>query len=203
MWASMILMITGIDYDTIFEKTFDPEQKYILCANHTSLLDITFFALLLNDKYRFVAKWEFSQIPLFGIFFRTIDIAVKRESKVESFKAFKKFKESLDEGYSLVIFPEGTTSEHPPLMRDFKNGPFKLAIATGTSIVPVSFLDNYVLFEYHNRNYCKPGTAKVVVHEPIETAHLNADDVEMLKNQVYTIIDDTIRPEYESRQAIS
>ena len=48
-----------------------------------------FMLLYPYNNYRIMAKAELSKIPLFNIFFRTVDISVDRQSRVEAFKALK------------------------------------------------------------------------------------------------------------------
>lgn len=201
-WAWWILMLTGVNYDIREEVLLDESRQYIFTPNHTSILDIPFFAIYWNDYFKFMAKIEFSAIPLFGIFFRTIDIAVDRNSKMGSFRSLIKAKQSIDKGYSLIIFPEGTAERQPPQLLDFKSGPFKLAIEKQIPVVPVTFLDNWHMFLFHGDFTGHPGSSRVVIHEPIETRGMSVADADILKQRVYTTIDNTLKQEYGSQPAI-
>jgi 1-acyl-sn-glycerol-3-phosphate acyltransferase len=202
IWAWWIVMLTGVDYDIRMEDTLDQNRQYIFTPNHSSILDIPFFAILWNDYFKFMAKTEFSAIPFFGIFFRTIDIAVDRNRKIGSYRALVKGKEAIEKGYSLIIFPEGTAQRNPPELLEFKNGPFKLAIEKQIPVVPVTFLDNWHLFLFHGDFTGNPGTSRVIVHRPIETKGLTDADTEKLKRQVFDIIANALKEEYGSKQAI-
>ncbi len=203
VWAFFLMPFTGMNYRVQYTgERFDKDQQYIFCSNHTSILDIPFFGLFAGDRFRFMAKKEFGDIPIFGMFFRTVDIAVNRQSKIGSFKAFIQAAESIDRGYSMVIFPEGTTAANPPELLEFKNGPFKLAIDKQVPIVPITFLDNWHLFNYDKEMQCAPGTARVIVHPPIETAGMTDEQVELLKNEVFAIIDSDLKQEYGSKQPV-
>lgn len=166
-------------------------------------MDIPSFALTYNGYYHFMGKKELRDLPLFGLFFRTMDITVDRDSKISSYKAFKHALNDLDEGVSLCIFPEGTTSDIAPDLLDFKNGPFKIAIDKQVPVVPVAFLDNWRLYLYDGSRLCSPGISRAIVHEPIETAGMNSDDVEGLKTKVFNIIDQTLKKHYEGKRRIS
>ena len=55
--------------------------------------------------------------------------------------------EAIQEGWSLVIFPEGTIpAENIPRMVPFKNGVFKIAKEVKVPIVPITFTTNHLLF---------------------------------------------------------
>ncbi len=202
-WAKLLFPLTASSYQVFYESQLDPNKQYILCANHTSMIDIPLAAIVLDGaNFKFMAKHTLADVPMFGIFFRTIDIPVKRESKMDSFKAYKKALESLDDGYSLIIFPEGTTSDIAPQMLEFKNGPFKIAIDKQVAVIPVTFLDNWHMFLYDGTMLLRPGRSRVIVHEPIETTGMTGADADLLKDRVYDIIDLDLKNEYGSRLAI-
>ena len=124
---------------------------------------------------------------LLGIFFRTVDIAVKRESMKDAHKAFHQAKEKLDAGYSILIFPEGTIWNKTPELKEFKNGAFKMAIETKLPIVPVTFYNNYKVLPDEKTEYY-PSLIKCKIHRAIETDHLNIDDANKLKDEIYNLI---------------
>jgi 1-acyl-sn-glycerol-3-phosphate acyltransferase len=202
LWAYWIVTFTGVDYKTEIETVLDKNQQYIFCANHASILDIPYFAIIWNDYFKFMAKIEFSKIIFFGHFFKTIDIPVDRNSKISSFKAYKKAIEDIEKGYSIIIFPEGTSERNPPELIEFKNGPFKIAIDKQIPIVPVTFLDNWHLFHWHGDFTGNPGTSRVILHAPIETKGLSETDVERIKNETFNTINNTLIKEYGSKQAV-
>lgn len=202
LWAYWIVTFSGVDYKTELEKPLDKSRQYIFCANHSSIIDIPYFAILWNDYFKFMAKIEFAHIPIFGLFFRTVDIPVDRNSKIGSFKAYKKALEAIDKGYSIVIFPEGTSERNPPELIEFKNGPFKIAIDKQIPIVPITFLDNWHLFHWHGDFTGNPGTARVIVHKPIETKGFADADLNKLKQETFDTINNTLLKEYGSKQAV-
>ncbi len=202
VWAYWIVYFTGVDYKTEMDGTLDAAQQYVFCPNHSSVLDIPYFAIFWNDHFKFMAKMEFLKLPFIGIFFRTIDIPVDRNSKISSFRAYKSGMEAIDEGYSIIMFPEGTSERNPPELLEFKNGPFKLAIDKQIPVVPVTFLDNWHLYLFHGDNTGNPGTSRVIIHEPIATKGMTGENVETLKNEVYNIINKTLTEEYGSKQAV-
>ena len=183
-------ILSGFLFRFSFEEKVDWSKQYIICANHTSNLDITAIILLLKRNYVFFGKEELLHNFVTGIYFRTIDIPVNRESKISAFRAFKKAEEKLKEGKSVVIFPEGMISNHyPPVLQPFKNGPFRLAIEQGVQILPVTICNNWNLMWDDGKRYgTRPGICDIAVHAPIDTTNLTADDADDLKNKVFEII---------------
>ena len=149
------------------------------------------FCILGRGKYHFMGKDELLNNPVLGIFFKTIDISVNRDSKISAFKAFKKAGENLEKGMSLIIFPEGKIDDHyPPKLGEFKNGPFRLAIDKDIPLVPVSIANVWQINWDDGAKYgSKPGICDIYVHKPIDTALLTDNDSDTLKEQVYKLID--------------
>ena len=125
-----------------------------------------------------------------GIFFRTVDIPVNRESKIASFRSFKTAMDRLQKGITVIIFPEATIPDtYPPLLHSFKNGPFRMAIELKIPIIPVTCLNTWKVMWDNGEIYgSKPGVCDIFVHKPIETAHLTIDDADALRDQVRSII---------------
>jgi 1-acyl-sn-glycerol-3-phosphate acyltransferase len=183
--------ISGIFYRVKYEQPIDWTRTYIVCPNHSSSLDVTACNRALKNNFHFIGKEEFLKNWALSIFFRSVDIPVNRESKISSFKAFKKAAENLKDGRSLVIFPEGKIPEnYPPQLNEFKNGPFRLAIELKIPILPITCVDNWkLIWDTGLETGGKPGIAHVFVHQPIETSNLTIDDADTLKDQVFNILD--------------
>ena len=179
--------LAGFFYRYHYKQQLNWNQPYIVCANHTSNLDISAITLMMQGNFAFLGKEELVRNPVLGMFFRTIDIPVNRESKIASFRAFKKADEYLQQGMSLVIFPEGKIGyEYPPILHEFKNGPFRLAIERQIPIVPVCIDQLWKLMWDDGFKYgSHPGVGQLWVHEPIDTKGMSVDDADLLKEQVY------------------
>ncbi len=191
IWAFTSSLLSGFVYNIKYEAPIDWSRTYVICPNHTSNLDITSANLLIKkNDYCFMGKEELLDGFVTKLFFKTIDIPVNRESKMSSFRAFKKASERLQEGMSLIIFPEGKIADdYPPILHEFKNGPFRLAIEFKIPIIPVTSLNTWQMLWDTGLQYgSKPGICHIFVHKPIETAHLTLDDADSLRDEVYSLI---------------
>ena len=193
--AFVACALSGVFFRFKFETPLDPKQTYIYCANHTSNLDIVLFCLLAKGRFHFMGKEELMKNPVLGIFFRTIDVAVSRASKISAFRAFKKAGENLDKGMSLIIFPEGKIDDlYPPILHEFKNGPFRLAIEHNVPIVPVSITNVWeIMWDSGFKHGTKPGLGIIYVHEPISTAVLAVESDDALKQEIFNKINSKLR----------
>ena len=182
--------ISGIVFNIDYEQKIDWSRTYIIVSNHTSNLDVSAIAIAAKDNHAFIGKEELLSNMVLGFFFRTIDITVNRDSKISSFKAFKKAEEKLKAGISVVIFPEATIPLHyPPQLQEFKNGAFRLAIDLKIPILPITSIDTWKVFWNTGKDYgSRPGVCHIYVHKPVETAHLSLDDADKLRDEVHELI---------------
>lgn len=182
--------LAGIFYKFEYEEPIDWGRTYIICSNHNSNLDITAMCMLVKNKCCFMGKEELLDGLVTGLFFRSVDIPVKRESKISSFRAFKRAGERIREGYNMIIFPEGGISNnYPPRLDEFKNGLFRLAIEEQVPIIPVSNIDTWKMFWDDGHKYgTRPGIAHLYVHKPINTSTLTVEDADSLRDKVYGLI---------------
>ncbi|RYE15636.1 MAG: 1-acyl-sn-glycerol-3-phosphate acyltransferase, partial [Sphingobacteriales bacterium] len=189
IWGYISSLLTGIRYNIVYEQPINWSRAYIVCPNHTSNLDITSASIAIKNNICFIGKDELINGFVTGIFFRTVDIPVNRDSKMSSFRAFKTAAERLQSGMTMVIFPEGTIPDtYPPELIAFKNGPFRLAIEHKIPVIPVSSPNTWkVLWDDGAKFGSKPGVCDIFVHKPIETAHLTPDDADALREQVRDI----------------
>ncbi len=187
---SEILQITSLQWwDVKYKIPIDfNRQNYIICSNHTSYMDIPMMCIAIPGYFNFMAKAELGDIPLFGRFFRTIDIAVNRKSARDSYRAFELAKKHLATGASIVIFPEGGIPDSTPVMKKFKPGVFKIALQLGVPVLPVTFIDNWRLLPDDGKYSALPGITRAIVHEPIEVAGLTDDNLGAFAEQLYNTI---------------
>jgi 1-acyl-sn-glycerol-3-phosphate acyltransferase len=190
IWAHGVFIGMGIPWTVVGEEHLDPERHYLFTPNHSSAFDIPLFALCWRGHYRFLAKKEWGDVPVFGIFFRTVDLMVDRASKVGAYKAYLASKASLEAGQSLVVYPEARMQDEGPPLHRFKPGPFRLAIETGVPIVPITFLDNRRLFPRMGfKKGAKWGRLRAIVHPPIEVTGMTEADLPALREQVFRTIE--------------
>lgn len=195
IWSRCISILSGV-YPKLIYKSKSKTLPYpaVFVANHSSYLDIILSTFYIKHIVIYMAKFELLKVPLFKTFFKGMDIAVKRTSRVDAHKAFLLAGEQIEKGRSMFIFPEGTIPKHNKLL-PFKNGAFKLAVDKQVPIIPIVYLNNKSLLEnggFFKSNGCF-GIAKIVILEPIETKGLTDNDIEGLKQQVFNLIENTLK----------
>lgn len=182
--------LSGISFKFNYEQSIDWSRPYVICANHTSNLDISTIILLVKRNFVFMGKDELLDNLVTRIYFQTIDIPINRESKISSYRGLKRAEEYLKKGLNVIIFPEGMIAEaYPPVLNPFKMGPFKLAIEQNIAILPITIRDNWkILWDDGSKLGSKPGISNVFVHAPVETAGLVINDADELRTRVFHLI---------------
>jgi 1-acyl-sn-glycerol-3-phosphate acyltransferase len=186
-WARCISI-----FSFVFPKVIYTKEKYklpkpcVIVGNHTSYLDICYSPFYIDHTAIYMGKYELMKIPLFGNFFKYMDIPVNRKSVTDAHKAFTKAGEMIDKGVSMVIYPEGAISSEGKL-KPFKNGAFKLAIDKQVPIIPVVNVNNWRYLQNGGffKSNGRPGRPIIVVGEPIITKGLTIENLNELKEKVF------------------
>ncbi|MBI3235597.1 MAG: 1-acyl-sn-glycerol-3-phosphate acyltransferase [Bacteroidetes bacterium] len=188
LWANLLLYCCFTRKKVVFEEPFDKTKTYVIVSNHASYIDIASLAICLPIDFNYMAKIELSKVPLFGIFFRTLDISVDRKSPIQSAKAYIRASQQLKNRIkSLAIFPEGGIRPIAPKLSPFKEGPFKMAIDAQVHILPISLPDNYKILNSKN-NGALPGVMRIYVHKPIDTKGMSLEQVTEITQSVHDLI---------------
>jgi 1-acyl-sn-glycerol-3-phosphate acyltransferase len=164
-----------------------PKGPVLFVSNHQGNADIVvFMAAVTMKQHGFVAKRELEDIPYFGKWVPRIrSLMIERDDPRSTLRAFREGEEWLRQGFSLVIFPEGTRSRSDE-MHEFKKGALRMATQTGLPIVPVSVSGSWRLFE--EKGYPQPWTVRFYVHEPVVTEGLSKEEIAGLNDRVESII---------------
>ncbi|MEN8239798.1 MAG: lysophospholipid acyltransferase family protein [Actinomycetota bacterium] len=193
-WASVFLKIPPVSVEVDGVDKIDPTKRYVIASNHLSQFDIPLMFSVLPLHGRFLSKKEVFKIPLVGRAMRTIGIIeIDRASGTSSRQAINEgVKVAADRGYSLIVFPEGTRGTNGDLL-PFKKGAFRIAIDTGLPLVPV-IIEGTELINSPGSKVFRPGTARVVIGDPIETSGMtNKDDL----NDFVRTVEATITEKYQ------
>lgn len=204
IWLPLLQFFLGLIIKIKHPKTGKfPKGPFIICANHTSYLDIVFlYAIYRDGPIFFLGKESLKKFPFIGMFFkRGIHVPIKREVKSDASSALKEIGTKLDAGFPIVIFPEGTQSKNPPFMNAFKAGAFKLAIEKQVPIVPMTFINNFKLLSKLEKltGPSRPGISRIIIHEKIETKGLIVNDLVALQEQTRSKIEESLKEYYPEK----
>lgn len=193
LWADFFLLMTGIFHRNIFEVPHDRSRPYVFVFNHISYMDIPVLLKTIRWQHiRVLGKAEMAKVPLFGFIYSNTAVMVERSSPEKRAKSLLQLKSVIKKGISIVIAPEGTFNlTHRPL-KEFYDGAFKIAIETQTPIKPVLFLDTYDRMHYETIFSITAGRSRSVYLEEIPVDGLSLDDVDLLREKVYKLMEEKL-----------
>ncbi|WP_418513026.1 MMPL family transporter [Corallibacter sp.] len=142
------------------KETFD--KQCVIIANHTSFLDILAIGMLHPKIIFLVNDWVYNS-PIFGKAVRLVGF-YPVSSGIENGVAH--LQKKVDQGYSLMAFPEGTRS-YTNKIRRFHKGAFYLAEQFKLDIVPVVIHGNSEILP-KGRFVIKRGTLTVEILKRIQ-----------------------------------
>ncbi|MFP4137869.1 MAG: lysophospholipid acyltransferase family protein [Halomonas sp.] len=166
--------VVGVRYD-IRGREHLPSGPCVILANHQSEWE-TVYLQLLKPPVCTVLKKELLNIPLFGWGLRLLHpIALDRSRPARAMKqVLSQGKQRLEEGLSVLIFPEGTRVA-PDSRRRYNKSGAVIACRAGMPVVPVAHNAGE---RWPGRHWVKnPGRLSLVVGAPIETSGRTPEEV--------------------------
>lgn len=196
LWAKVFYVLCFFSLKVEFKAPLDKNRQYVFCPNHTSFLDIPLMGFT-PIYFVFVGKSSIAKVPLFGYMYRKLHITVNRNNLRSKYETLERSKQAIDDGKSLVIFPEGgIVTSSPPAMGRFKDGPFRIAIEKQIPIIPVTIPYNWIILPDDGKMMVTRRRSKLIYHEPIETTGMSLEDIDHLKEKVFQIIDKELKKEF-------
>ncbi len=173
-WLMPWLTLTcGIRYRVRGLENVPADRPVVFLAKHQSAWETLAFQAIL-PPHAWVLKRELLHIPFFGWGLAMMSpIAINRAAGKQALRQVtEQGRKRLADGFSVLVFPEGTRT--PPGQKGhYHIGGAFLAAQTGATVVPIA----------HNAGECwgknafvkRPGTITVSIGAPLSAAGLKAD----------------------------
>jgi 1-acyl-sn-glycerol-3-phosphate acyltransferase len=172
-----------------------PIVQGLLVANHRSYFDPI---IMLNHRQTFpVGKKEVASWPLIGYLCKISGVIFVDRKDPESRQSTREsIKAALDEGHSVINFPEGTTHVSPTTIA-FNYGSFVMATEIKAAVIPIAidykektdaFVDDDTFIPHFIKCFGKRTTEIKMTYFP----PLYSDDVEFLLKTSKNLIDNEL-----------
>ena len=192
-WSNFVLKVAGLNL-TVVGKENIPNEPCVFVGNHQSNLDIPVILSSTNRLTGAIAKKDMEKIPIVNYWMKQIHcVFMDRENPRDALKAISEGVENLKNGYSMIIFPEGTRSRSHN-MSEFKKGSMRLATKAGVPIVPITIYDTHKAMEGNNGKV-KKANAKLIIDKPIYPNDMSKEEKADIAEMVQDIIQNNLNNE--------
>lgn len=179
-WAKLCLLYSGVRVDIYGRHNLQPGQSYVIVANHLSQFDIFVLYGYLGMDFRWVMKHELRKVPIIGICCEKLGhIFINRSDKQAAIASLNAAKARLNNGASVLFFPEGTRSRNGQL-KPFKKGAFKMAQELQLPVLPVTLTGTFEILPAGTLRLQPGHQASLTLHAPLPVTGQDEAELERL-----------------------
>ncbi|HEY9582313.1 MAG TPA: lysophospholipid acyltransferase family protein [Savagea sp.] len=178
-WASGILKRTKSTFHVEgIENLIDGPA--LLISNHEGNFDIPTLIANIPKPFGFISKAEVKKLPVIRDWMEEMNcIFLDRTDRRSAMQVLKDAATKLQEGHSIIIFPEGTRSKGAGV-QEFKSGFAKVAQDANVPIIPIALSGTSDIME-KNKNWIKPAHVRISI-----LPHIEAEDVMAMSRKQLT-----------------
>jgi 1-acyl-sn-glycerol-3-phosphate acyltransferase len=184
LWSDIWFLLIAIPHRNIDAADYDHKASYIYVSNHVSYFDIPVIVKTFRHPVRPLGKAETAKVPIFGFIYRNAIVTVDRSSPENRASSVRLLKSYLQQGISVLVFPEGTFNDTGKPLKDFYDGAFRIAIETGTPMQPVLMLDTWNRMHPRSIFTLCPGRSRTVFLDPVPVDGYTMEQIGALKAEV-------------------
>jgi 1-acyl-sn-glycerol-3-phosphate acyltransferase len=193
-WANSILWVARAKITVSGAEKLDPDRSSMYMANHQSNADIPLLLGRLPVQFRWLAKAELFKIPIFGRAMRGVGyISIDRSNRKSAFESLERAAQTIRNGTSVLIFPEGTRSRDGHML-PFKKGGFVLSVDSGVPIVPIIIRGTREIIP-KGHFMIRPAPITMQILDPVETSGYTRKTKDALLAHIRSILIDNIEKE--------
>lgn len=185
-WGNLMLFFAGVKVEVEGMENI-PDETALFVGNHQGNFDIPIILAHLGPLKSIVAKKETADIPGIKQWMEHFDcIFMDRKNPRQSLQSLNRAQELLEQGRSVIIFPEGTRSKGPDML-EFKPGALRGAVKAKTLIVPFVLDGSWRAMEEH-KFIMKPAKVKVSILPAIATSNMEKAQTRTISQEVQQMI---------------
>jgi len=190
-WAGvkMVVVVTRVAglQVTVEGRENIPPGVCLFAANHTSNADAAAIVGAIPRRIAILGRKSLFDIPIVGSAFRLAKfVPVDRENRDAALASVKEAVQFIREGYSFLVYPEGTRSPDGRLHR-LKKGSFVVAIDARVPVVPVACSGAHRVMK-KNSWIIRPGNVTVRFGKPVDASAYTVERRDELAQRVHDVI---------------
>lgn len=170
-----------------------PDQPVLFVGNHRSIFDIVLLIKIINRPFGFIGKKELTKIPYLNLLLKLMGgLFLDRSNFREALKTILVGIDMLKNGFSMLIFPEGTRNKEGEEPLPFKQGSLKLAEKTNVPIIPFGIKGTDNIFENNKKLKVSKSNVNLNFGEPIILKELPQEDFKKSAIYVRSVVADLL-----------
>ncbi len=174
IWAKLCMWLTLVRVEVRGRDKIRKKTSYVFVANHQGAYDIFTIYGFLHHNFKWMMKIGLRKFPVIGVSCQAAGhIFVDNSSPAAIRSTMAKAERTLQNGMSVVVFPEGSRTLTGRMGR-FHTGAFQLAMEFKLPVVPLT-IDG--AFKVLPRGQWLPHWGKIIltIHDPIDPPVDEAD----------------------------
>lgn len=187
-----IVLPAGIKKVVLGLENIPKDTPVLYVSNHRSIVDIAMAYMTVPNLTGFVAKIEIKKIPFLSWWMELVNcLFLDRDDMRAGMKMILDGIDSIKQGYSIFIAPEGTRS-HTNELLPFKEGSLKMADKTNCPIIPVAISGSDDVFE-NSFPWVKKATVVIEYGKPVYPEQLSKEERKAMGAHCRDIITDMLK----------
>ncbi len=193
--VSVPIHYSNMKIKVIGEENLPKDPGFAIYVNHTSWIDLPVLMYkLYNNPVASLGKEEAFNMFMIGKFAPKYGcVMIDRDNPRKGAQAIKQVVNNVQNGFTMVIFPEGTRNREIGSLLDFRPGAFKVALRSGKPLVPMTIVKpknfNSIKWPFRKR-------VTLVIHKPIPFDEFKSLKTIELSQQVKAIIESALNTIY-------
>ncbi len=185
------LKLSGSQISVSGKENIPKDQPVLFVANHSSYCDIPVLYDSIPTGTGFIAKKEMQKVPFLRSWMKAINSEfIDRSDVKQGLQCIKSAANTIKNGHSMVIFPEGTRGQAKE-PAEFKEGSLRIASIAKAPIIPVAISGTADMMENHKKLCLYPAKVHITFGKPIYMNELPREEKKHLGAAIRQWIIDT------------
>lgn len=201
IWGRIVCAVALIGVKRQYKTQLDKNQSYVFVSNHQGAFDIFLIYGYVGHNFKWLMKKSLSKMPLVGLASsKGGHVFVDQSSRSGIVETMKNARNTLKDGMSTVVFPEGHRSPDGK-MAEFKKGAFQTAMSLKLPIVPLTIDGAYKVLPIGSWRMNRTNI-RLTFHEPIPTEGLTNSDLDELVSKTFNVIESALPEENKTDRSV-
>lgn len=189
---AFVTIPTGMKKTVLGLENIPTDTAVLYVSNHRSLVDVPMVYTTVPNLTGFVAKIETKKAPFLSWWMELVNcLFLDRSDMRAGMKMILDGIDSIQQGYSIFIAPEGTRNHSDELL-PFKEGSLKMADKTNCPIIPVAISGTDDVFE-NSFPWVKKAATVIEYGKPVYPEQLSKEERKAMGAYCRNIIADMLK----------